>query len=74
MVLGTTTFAASNSGIPMGEIRQACAKYLNAYTTTKDIKKMEEDDLAVLADEQGLDPDDYSWDELRAAVIEELGL
>ena len=60
MVLGTTTFAASNSGIPMGEIRQACEKYLDAYATAKDVKKMAKklrDRIDTKVEDQGIDED-----------------
>ena len=46
-----------------------------AEYTKKDIKKMTEKQLTALADEQGLDPDDFDeWDDLADALIEELGL
>ena len=46
-----------------------------AEYTKKDIKKMDNDQLSELADEQGLDPDDYeTWEDLADAIIDELAL
>jgi len=60
MTFGTTAFAIDSNAIPMGEIRRACAKYLNAYATAKDIKKMEKQlrgRVETKVEDQGIDED-----------------
>lgn len=50
-------------------------KPAEATYTKKQIKAMGEDELSELADEQGLNPDDYNtWDLLADEIIDELGL
>jgi hypothetical protein len=41
MLTSSAVFAQSNSDLPMGEIRQACAKYLSTNASRNEIQKME---------------------------------
>jgi len=51
---------AAQGKVPMRDIRQACAKYLGAYASSKDIKKMEKklrDRVETKVEDQGIDED-----------------
>jgi hypothetical protein len=41
MLASSAVFAQGNSDLPMGEIRQACEKYLSANANRSEIQKME---------------------------------
>lgn len=41
MAMGTAALAVDANTVPMGEIRQACDKYLTSCVSPKEIKKME---------------------------------
>jgi hypothetical protein len=60
LAFSAKSFAVENYRIPLGEIRQACAKYLNAYASVKDIRKMEKklrDRVETKIEDQGIDED-----------------
>ena len=60
LVFGAKSFSSEDFRIPMGEIRQACVKYLDAYSSAKEIRKMERklrDRVETKVEDQGIDED-----------------
>ena len=60
VVLSFPVFAQTSDGIPMGEIRQACEHYLNAYANRSEIQRMDKklkDQVATKASDANLDED-----------------